>query len=82
VCVKCEPGTPNGTPDEVDYFFEFEGRDVRKEGVPAKRTLHLRTSGFRLATEPQFADWLSLVVAGQMIETDPWNRFFEVCERS
>jgi hypothetical protein len=82
VCVSCDLGPATASPDQVDYFFEFEAREPRKSGVPDRRTLQLRTSGFRLATEPGFADWLGLVVTGQMIETDPWNRFFEVYERS
>ena|ERR1035438_4398564 len=83
VCVKSEgkqvqPTLQAISPDGIDYFMGFEARDVQAEGVPATRTLQLRTSAFRVSSEPDFWDYLKLVVEGQMIKTTPWDRYIEV----
>ena len=79
VCVKCVG--QNLAPNRIDYFMEFEARDPRKEGVPATRKVHLRTGSFSVDCEPGFQEFLEYVVEGQLIETNPWDRFKEVYER-
>ena len=86
VCVKSEgkevqPLSHSISPDGINYFMEFEARDVQVEGVPATRTLQLQTSAFKVSLEPGFWDYLKLVVEGQMIETTPWDRYIEVQKR-
>jgi hypothetical protein len=80
VCTKCEYRKVPCTADSVDYLMEFEARNSHTEGLPSVRKVTLRTSEFRMS-EPGFIGFLSLVITGQLIETDPWDRSVEVYER-
>jgi len=61
--------------DGIDYFLEFMAVNKVSAEVPDSRTLQLRSSEYLVAAEPHF---IQLVIEGQMIETDPWNRYFEI----
>jgi hypothetical protein len=80
VCIKCEYREVPCTADSVDYLMEFEARNPRKERSSSARKVDLRTSEFRMS-EPGFIGFLSLVITGQLIETEPWDRFVEVYQR-
>jgi hypothetical protein len=82
VCVNCEEEPRKAEiVDAVDYLLEFDAREPTRLDVPKRRKLRLRTSRAALAHTPGFRDFLSLVISGQMNETDPWDRFKEVYER-
>ncbi len=78
VCTKSRTQAIADKPDGIGYFLEFSATNKRSVEVPETRTLTLRTSVSLAGTDPVF---LNLVVAGQMIETDPWNRFMEVYKK-
>jgi hypothetical protein len=80
VCVKCIV-PPSADGDRIEYVMEFEARGPRGDGVPATRQLRLRTSLFKVDCEPGFFGFLELVVQGQLIETNPWDRIKEAYER-
>lgn len=75
VCTKSRPRAIAYTADGIDYFLEFSARNKQSDDVPDTRTLQLRTTESFAGTEPLF---LRLVAEGQMLETEPWDRFMEV----
>jgi hypothetical protein len=64
--------------DGIDYFLEFSARNKRSDSAPSARTLQLRTSEYLVGTDLGF---LKRVVHGQLLETNPWDRFKEVYKR-
>lgn len=64
--------------DGIDYFLEFSARNKRSADIPDTRTLQLRTSEYLVGTDLPF---LKLVVEGQMLETEPWDRSIEVYKK-
>jgi hypothetical protein len=80
-CTKCDSKYVSSKVDVIDYFMTFEARSPLSEGIPPTRNIQLRTSDFRIANEPDFTGFLSLVIEGQLLETEPWDRFVEVYER-
>jgi hypothetical protein len=81
VCIESKATPILATPDRIDYLMTFEARDPRTEGTPATRSLHLRTSSFKVSEEPGFLGFLQLVVQGMLIDTTPGDRFKEVYAR-
>lgn len=79
VCTKSEyRELPSA--DGVEYLMEFEARNPHAEGLPSVRKITLHTSEFKMS-EPGFIGFLSLAITGQLIETDPWDRFVKAYER-
>ena len=78
VCVTSWTRRVPSTADGIDYYLEFEAQPKLTDDAPDKRTLQLRTSGFLVATELRF---ISLVIDGQMLQTEKWDPFKEVYEK-
>jgi hypothetical protein len=77
-CVRSRAVKTPNTPDGLDYYLDFIALEKRVSTAPDSRKLHLRTNGYLVLTEPWF---VTLIVDGQMLETEPWDRFKEVHEK-
>ena len=65
---------PNSV-DGIEFHMKFSARERRRHGVPAARTLKLRTSLYLAGTDLPYVE---LVIRGMLMESDPWDQFKNV----